>query len=468
MSDAVNETVLVIDDVSDWLDTCADILGDEGYRVLTSAKSTSALRIIEEQTIDLVVTDLTMPEMNGIELLRHIQEKSPGCNVILITGFPTIETAIEALKAGASDYLLKPFTPEQLVHAVRSALDKSRLRRENHYLRSQIQGLTKFGDLIGRSPVMHKLFENLERVARMDARVVLIGESGTGKELCARILHRHSARAKRNFVPINCAAIPENLLESELFGHEAGAFTGAGEARIGLIENASGGTVFLDEIGEMPLALQAKLLRVIEDGKIRRLGSNKERSIDVRFIAATNRDLSAMVAEKTFREDLYYRLNVITLVVPPLRERKEDLQLLLQHFLKLHSTKRHQAPLEISAKAQDLILRYSWPGNCRELANLAQFLIFGDRDGIIDVDDLPQHFMSQKTQSEVPFDWSSLIDMPLIGAKKVVFDKLEENYVKHALLKNEWNISATAETCGIDRRTIHRIINRFDLKRPGK
>ncbi len=460
------ETILIVDDIPDWLETCSDILGDQGYQILTTSSSLEAVKILEQRSVDLVITDLTMPDMNGVELVKHVQARAQGCAVIVITGYPTVDTAITALKAGASDYLLKPFSPEQLTFSVRSALDKNRLRRENQFLRSQIQGMNQYGDMIGRSEVMHKLYEDLKRAAVMDARVLLVGESGTGKELSARLLHRESLRKKRHFVPINCAAIPGSLLESELFGHDAGAFTGASEARIGLIENGDGGTVFLDEIGEMPIALQAKILRVMEDGKIRHLGSTKEKAVDVRFISATNRDLGVMMAEKTFREDLFYRLNVINIRVPPLRERKEDILLLLQHFLSLHSKKQGTAPLEISTKAQDLILRYSWPGNCRELANLAQFLIFADRDGVVDVNDLPNHFSVEKGKSDAEFNWANLFDLPLADAKRVFFDQLEEKYVKHALLTNNWNISATATASGIDRRTIHRIINRLDLKRP--
>ncbi|OFZ17774.1 MAG: hypothetical protein A2X94_04190 [Bdellovibrionales bacterium GWB1_55_8] len=472
MAEKRTETILVVDDEPDWLETCSDILGDEGYTVLTASSAPQALKTLEGQSVDLVVTDMTMPQMSGLELISRIRQAEHGCGIILITGFPTVETAISALKAGASDYLLKPFSPEQLLHAVNSALDKSRLSRENQFLRAQVAGLSQYGDLIGRSEPMRKLFEDLERAAVMDSSVLLYGESGTGKELAARILHRKSPRARKHFAPINCAAIPENLLESELFGHEAGAFTGATETRLGLFENADGGTVFLDEIGEMPVALQAKLLRVIEDRKVRRLGTNKERSINVRFVSATNRELPLMISEKSFRQDLFYRLNVITITIPPLRERKEDILLLLQHFLSSHSTRARPAPKEISPEAKDCLLRYSWPGNVRELVNLAQFLIFADRDGVVDVGDLPGQISCVSGKSagatdEPAADWSPFYELPLNEAKKKVFDHFEESYVRHTLLKYDWNISAAAEASGIDRRTIHRIVSRLGLKRPG-
>lgn len=466
MTEYTKETILIVDDMPDWLETCSDVLSDQGYQILTTSSSLEALNMLEKQSIDLVITDLTMPDLSGVELVKHIHLKGLGCAVVLMTGYPTVETAITVLKAGASDYLLKPFAPDQLTFSVRSALDKNRLRRENQFLHSQIQGLTQFGDMIGRSEVMYKLYEELRRASTMDARVLLVGESGTGKELSARFLHRESSRKKRHFVAINCAAIPDALLESELFGHESGAFTGASGSRTGLIENADGGTLFLDEIGEMPLSLQAKLLRVLEDGKIRPVGSNKEKSVNVRFLSATNRSLSTMMAEKTFREDLFYRLNVINIRVPPLRERKEDIVLLLQHFFEVHATKSRPAPCEISAAARGLLLQYSWPGNCRELSNLAQFLIFADRDGIVDVEDLPNHFRVNQCKTPAEFNWSTLFNFPLTEAKQVLLDQLEEKYFEHSLLKNNWNVSAAAAEAGIDRRTIHRIINRLDLKRP--
>ncbi|HAR44268.1 MAG TPA: hypothetical protein DCS07_16820 [Bdellovibrionales bacterium] len=471
MPEKTNETILIVDDIADWRDTCSDILGDEGFKVLTASSAMEALKILDERSVDLVVTDMTMPQMSGIELIQKIRERDHGCGIILVTGFPTVETAITALKSGASDYLLKPFSPEQLLHSVNNALDKSRLARENQFLKSQVAGLSQYGDFIGRSEEMRKLFEGLGRAAGMDASVLLYGESGTGKELAARVLHRKSPRVKKHFAAINCAAIPENLLESELFGHEAGAFTGATEMRLGLFENADGGTVFLDEIGEMPLGLQAKLLRVIEDRKIRRLGSNKERQINIRIISATNRDLPAMVAQKGFREDLYYRLNVITISIPPLRDRKEDILLLLQHFLNLHGTRERPSPREITPDARDALLRYRWPGNVRELANLAQFLIFADRDGVVTVSDLPIHFgvasvAPDRRAEDVISGGSMYFDLPMIEAKKHLLDEFEENYVRHALLKYDWNISAAAEASGIDRRTIHRIIAKLGLKRP--
>ncbi|HLE01180.1 MAG TPA: sigma-54 dependent transcriptional regulator [Bdellovibrionota bacterium] len=467
------ETILVVDDVPDWLDTCSDILGDQGYKILTAASALAALKILEDQPIDLVVTDMTMPEMSGLELVRRIREADRGCGIILMTGYPTVETAVTALKGGASDYLVKPFTPEQLLHSVGSTLDKTRLMRENQFLESQVAGLTQYGELIGRSEPMHQLYQELERAAGIDASVLLTGESGTGKELAARILHRKSPRAKKHFAAINCAAIPDNLLESELFGHEAGAFTGATETRLGLLENAEGGTVFLDEIGEMPGSLQVKLLRVIEDRKVRRLGSNKERVVNVRFISATNRDLAALIGQRSFREDLYYRLNVIMLRVPPLRERKEDILLLLQHFFKMYGTRARPAPRELTPEARDRLLRYSWPGNVRELANLAQFLIFADRDGLVREEDLPRHFIQGDGQgggtkeARGEPDWAAYYDIPFTTAKKRLFETFEDAYVRHSLLKHDWNISAAAEASGIDRRTIHRIVNKLGLKRPG-
>jgi DNA-binding NtrC family response regulator len=346
------------------------------------------------------------------------------------------------------------------------------LTRENQFLKAQLATVDEKLEILGKSVPIQEMIENLRRAAQMDTTVLVLGESGTGKELAARFLHRHSPRAKEHFVAINCAAIPAELLESELFGHEAGAFTGAGKARIGLFENADRGTVFLDEIGEMPVQLQAKLLRVLEDRKVRRVGANKERSIDIRVICATNRNLADLVSEKSFREDLYYRLNVITIRVPPLREHKEDIMTLLQHFFLKHASRQHPAPSEISAEVRAALFDYPWPGNIRELSNLAQFLIFADRNGTIELGQLPPQFaksMVSKSSVGPVADLTMpvhLLDQAYLTAKSEVEEAFEKAYVERNLAKYDWNISLTAEKTGMDRRTAHRLIAKFNIQKP--
>ena len=341
---SLRETLLIVDDSQDWVDTCADMLADQGYNVLTANSVEKALRILESAPVDLVLTDLSMPGQDGLDLIKKIYEIDLGCGIVLMTAYPTVESAIKTLKLGALDYLIKPFSPEQLLASVQNGLDRSALRRENQFLKSRLANVDSNSEIVGKSQKLNVMLEELIRAAQMDTSVLIQGESGSGKELAAKLLHRNSKRAKKHFVPINCAAIPADLLETELFGHEAGAFTGAVQARIGLFENANGGTVFLDEVGELPLPLQAKLLRVLEERKVRRVGSNKERLIDVRLIFATHRNLYELVRDGKFREDLFYRINVITIGIPPLRERREDILLLLQHFLQTYETRNTQRP----------------------------------------------------------------------------------------------------------------------------
>ena len=465
------ETILIIDDEPDWIDTCFDILSDEGYNILTTSCVKKAIEIIDKEIVDLVITDLVMPQINGIDLIKKIKSIDSSISVILMTSYPSIESAIPALKEGASDYLIKPFSPEQLIDTSHKTLDKGRLLRENKFLRSQIEKTTYFGTLLGQSQPMKDLFFNIQRAANLDANILIVGESGTGKELIAQILHRRSFRLSNHFVPINCASIPADLLESELFGHEVGSFTGATTPRIGLFENADKGTVFLDEIGEMSLPLQAKLLRVIEDKKVRRVGSNKERKINVRFISATNRDLSSMMSEKTFREDLFYRLNAITISAPPLRERQNDICLLLHHFLEKHRTRQYPPPEEISTEVYECLLRYDWPGNVRELSNFAQFLIFANQGSgqVLKYDDLPKKFHKTKSieNNNQTIDFPDyLYKLPLAEAKKQLYAKFEKDYLEGILKRHNWNVSEAAKFAGNDRRTIHRIIKKTHITRP--
>lgn len=469
---SAGEIILVVDDSIDWIETCKDILQDRNYKILTADSVDLALSILNTTTVDLVLTDFNMPGKNGLELVQKINEIELGCAVILMTAFPSIESAITTLKSGAFDYLIKPFAPEQLLTAVRNALDRSALARENQFLKAQLADVNADPDIIGKSVQIQNTLSDLKRAAQMNTTVLLLGESGTGKDLAARFLHQNSSRSKKHFVAINCAAIPADLLESELFGHESGAFTGATKPRIGLFENADQGTVFLDEIGEMPLALQAKLLRVLEDRKLRRVGSNKERAIDIRLICATHRNLMELVKENSFREDLYYRLNVITISIPPLREHTDDIMMLLQHFFKKYETRQYPAPKEISTEARAALFAYKWPGNVRELSNLAQFMIFANRMGSIELDQLPPQLREHAPQKiltllkiESMVD-PTFFDLTYAEAKTKIEDLFEKTYIEKNLEKNNWNISQTAESTGMDRRTTHRLMNKFNIHKP--
>jgi len=472
-------TILIVDDGPDWLDTCRDILSDHDFNVLTATSGKDVIKIIRDNFVDVIITDLVMPEIGGLEIIEKIMALKEGHSCILMTSFPSIESAIPALKSGAADYLIKPFTPEQLLHSVRSVLKKDRLARDNRFLRAEMERIGHYGELIGKSDVMRELYRQLESAKGIDSSMLILGESGTGKELVARILHRNSIRSANSFVPINCAAIPADLLESELFGHEVGAFSGAVKAREGLFEAGEGGTIFLDEIGEMPLALQSKLLRVLEDKKIRRVGANREKAINVRIISATNRNLLEMVKEGKFREDLYYRLNVISMAIPPLRERREDIILLLQHYFSVFASKDRIAPSKISTQVRDALLKYAWPGNVRELSNLAQFLLYARCGESVEVEHLPKQlqaiveqaneesFVQERSSSQLLVnDFSALYDLPLAEAKQKLADHFEKNYIKNLLIKYDWNVSQAAEKSRFDRRSLHRIIHRHNLKRP--
>ena len=466
------ETILVVDDSPDWVETCRDILTDQTYKILSANSVDKALEILKTTVVDLVLTDFNMPGKTGLELVQTINQVDMGCAVILMTAYPSVDSAIAVLKSGALDYLIKPFAPEQLLTAARNALDRSALARENQFLKAQLADANASHEIIGKSAKIQSMIVDLTRAAQMDTTVLVYGESGTGKELAARFLHRNSKRSKQHFAAINCAAIPHDLLESELFGHEAGSFTGATKARVGLFENADHGTVFLDEIGEMPLGLQAKLLRALEERKVRKVGSNKERSIDIRLICATNRNLLEMVKDKTFREDLYYRLNVITVEVPPLFERREDILMLLQYFFEKYATRQYPAPKELSPEVRAALLDYRWPGNIRELSNLAHFLIFANRSGTIQIDQLPSQFKSKSLrEGDSAFSTDFKVDVGLFDqsyaeAKSKIDDAFEKIYVERNLIKYDWNISLTAEKTGMDRRTTHRLMNKFNIHKP--
>jgi two-component system response regulator PilR (NtrC family) len=381
--------ILVVDDERSMQEFLEIFFRREGYEVVTAGDVEEALVAVGADDFDVVISDIQMPGASGLELLRAVKEESPDTVVIMITAFATTETAIEAMKQGAYDYVIKPFKVDELRLAVEKALEKKLLTQENARLRTELRSHSRSRSLIGTSAAMSKVYELVAQVAATKTNVLVSGESGTGKELVARGIHEQSERREGAFVAVNCGAIPENLLESELFGHVKGAFTGAVAAKPGLFEAADGGTLFLDEIGELPQPLQVKLLRVIQDKRVRRVGGNNDHPVDVRLVAATNRDLREETRRGAFREDLYYRLNVIQIALPPLRERKDDIPLLVQHFVEKFSRELGKEEQTVSEAAMEKILAYGFPGNVRELENTVERAVALSRGESIDVDVLP-------------------------------------------------------------------------------
>ena len=379
--------ILIVDDEQSLREMLAVLLRREGYQIYQAANGEEALHEIAEHNLDLIISDIKMPRLSGIDLLRRLREQEDDTTIIMITAFSSTEEAVEAMKLGAYDYITKPFKNDEIRLVVKNALERRQLQRENRQLKQQLNERFSFKSLIGQSDEMRRLIALLERVAPSRANVLITGESGTGKELVAQALHLGSERKKHPFVPINCGAIPENLLESELFGHERGAFTGADKKKQGLFETAHLGTLFLDEIGELPMGMQVKLLRVLQEREFRRVGGTSTIPLDIRLIAATNQDLAANMTQGTFREDLYYRLNVVTIELPPLRERRSDIPLLIQNFYR-QKTGRDDS-YQIDKPALELLLNYDWPGNVRELENLVErCLVLGDQ-ALLTVDSLP-------------------------------------------------------------------------------
>jgi DNA-binding NtrC family response regulator len=403
--------ILLIDDEPGITGMLSIVFEKEGYVVRTAGTCAEGMKLVEETSPDLVLTDLKMPDGTGFDILRKARETNAETPVVMITAYTSTKTAIEALKAGAYDYISKPFDVEELKHVVGKALERKRLSDENLTLRSRIEERPALGTLIGVSRRMRTVFDLIERIGRTTSTVLITGESGTGKELIARAIHRSSPRAARTFVSINCGALPENLLESELFGHEKGAFTGAVKEKKGLFQEAEGGTLFLDEIGETSVPMQVKLLRALQERVVRRVGGNVEEAVDVRIICATNKDLERKVAEKTFREDFYYRIAVIPLPIPPLRERREDISLLVRHFLKEVSAQQEIPEKKISTEAMRVLEAHAWPGNVRELENLIERTVALEPGGIITTASLPESFLRPAGIPAEPFQ--SPFDLPL-------------------------------------------------------
>ncbi len=431
------ERILVVDDAPDALELVRRILIGCDYEVFTAPGAVEAIRILADTPVDLVITDLKMPKVSGLDLVQHIRQNVQDTDVMMITGYPTIENAVTAVKSGAQDYLSKPFTEEELITAVRRALDTLQARRSAQASAEDLCGV--FPGLIGESRILRRVCQDLTKAASTHATALITGESGTGKELAARAIHYNSPRAASPFVPVNCGSIPENLLESELFGHVRGAFTGATESRAGFFQTADGGTIFLDEISDTPLPMQAKLLRVLQGGDVYMVGSSRPRRVDVRVVAATNKDLRSLVKTGVFREDLFFRLNVLTISMPPLRNRNDDVLLLAAHFAEKFAQEQGRPVPRFSDQALQALRKYQWPGNIRELENLIQRLVVMVDGDTIDAGDLPP-------QMRFCLGRAAGLDRTIA--------EVEAEHIRNVLMSVGGNKTRAAEKLGIDRKTL--------------
>ncbi len=447
-----NERILVVDDEEQMRDLLAKVLDRKGYQVAVCSDGLEALAYLEKEPADLVITDVRMPGLSGMEALRAVKELNPDIVVLIMTAFGSIDQAVQAVKEGAYDYINKPFKIEEMLLTIEKALDERRLRHEVSALRQELHTRYRFENLIGKSRAMQEVFGLIEQVAGSRSTVMVYGKSGTGKELVAKSVHYNSPRSGKAFVAVNCAAIPAELLESELFGHEKGAFTGAIATKVGKFELANSGSLFLDEVGSMRLDLQAKILRALQEREIERVGGTRTIKIDVRVIAATNRDLKKAVEEGTFREDLYYRLNVVPITLPDLKDRIEDIPLLANHFVQKFAPESNPNIREISKEAMAVLMSYAWPGNVRELENVIERAVTLGRGPAIEPSDLPNHLTGG----------SNPVDRAL--AKEATLEDLEREYIALILRRTKGHQIRAASILGIDRRTLYRKIRRYKLK----
>jgi DNA-binding NtrC family response regulator len=457
------ERILIVDDEAFIRENLERILGEDGYRPYSTDNGDDAVMEVSEADVDLVFLDLNLGAESGLDVLRSMREVDPEVLVIIITGYGTVESAVEALKMGAYDYIKKPFKADAIRLIVKLALETQNLRREVRQLRRGSQSREASGEnlMVGSSEQLTQVYRQIREVAKHETSTVLItGESGTGKELVARAIHQLSPRKSKPFVEINCGSLPFNLLETELFGHERGAFTDAKTRKIGLFEEANGGTIFLDEIGEMDMNLQVKLLRVLEDRKIRRLGGNRNIDIDVRVVAATNLEIKEAIEQKEFREDLYYRLNVFPIHVSPLRDRREDIPPLLEFFLKHFSEEFHKNVNEISRAALDLLMRYHWPGNVRELRNVMERVCIMHNQETITPECLPREIWGEKPQGEASFDYQ-------IPPEGILFEeivgRLEKDLITQAVGITGGNVAKTARLLNLPRGTLRYKMEKYEL-----
>jgi len=460
----MNGRILIVDDEEIVIRSCLRILVAADYEVDTSNDGLEALRKLRENNYDVLILDIKMPKMDGLEVLQRVKEAKPDIDVIMITGLHEIETAVQAMKMGAFDYLPKPFDPDEFQMVVERAFERRNLLRENISLKSEVSEKYRFDNIIGISPPMQNVYRLIARCAPTNSTVMLRGDSGTGKELIARAVHYNSLRKAKAFVPVDCTSLSEGLLESELFGHVRGSFTGAVSNKMGLFQMADGGTLFLDEIGNISLSTQAKLLRFIDEREFKAVGDTRSQSVNVRLITATNRDLEAMVADGAFREDLYYRINIFPIEIPPLRERRDDIPALAFHFLNQFSKEMDSKVSEFSAGAMNLLMNHDWPGNVRELENVVHRAVILANDEVIRQGHLVNLIdMLPRINLDVPRTSEELKQIKKIARQKSV-ENVEKHFVLGALKRNGWNVTRAAEQTGMQRSNFQALMAKYDIR----
>jgi DNA-binding NtrC family response regulator len=460
-----NARILVVDDEMIVCESCKRILEEDGYEVETALSGMEAFEKMKENPFDIVLTDLKMPGIDGMEVLRTFRKDYPDIIIIMITGYSTVETAVEAMKSGAFDYIPKPFTPDEVSIVVKKAIEKKSLLLENIYLRQELQGKYGFHNIVGKSKKMQEIYRIIAKVAMTESTVLIYGQSGTGKELIARAIHFNSPRREKQFVPVDCAVLSENLLESELFGHIRGSFTGAVTTKPGLFEVADGGTVFLDEVGNISLAIQAKLLRVLQEREFTPVGGTKAKKVDIRLIAATNKDLEKMIKGETFREDLYYRLNIVPISLPLLKERQDDIALLSVHFLKKYTEEMGKPIKGFTPEAMEKLMRYPWPGNVRELENVIERTVVMIEDEMVRVEHLilPGEQEKEGGEEHVPMTSEELKELKKQAREKAV-EEIEKAFVINALERHQWNVTRAAEEVGMLRPNFQALMRKYSLR----
>ena len=468
----MGEHILVVDDEPNFLRLLFATLSEEGYVVSTTTNANDVIPLIEKEVIDLIITDLSMPELGGIELMENLQSLYPGLPIIIITGVGTIEIAVEAIKKGAYDFITKPFELEKVSMSVKKALEYKALCNELKNLRKEVQGKYQF-NMIGQSKIMMHMFSLIEQVADTDSTIIIRGESGTGKEVLAKAIHYLSARKNKSFMPIDCGSLSETLLESELFGHVKGAFTGAYKARAGLFESSEGGTIFLDEIQNIPLNTQAKLLRVLQEREVKPVGSDKiNKIIDIRLIASTQKDLSKLIHEGKFREDLYYRLKIFEVEIPPLRKRRDDIPLLISHFIKMNNTKLGKQIQGVEAAALEILCSFDYPGNVRELQNIIERAMILCRGNYIGINDLPKEIGNRKQLIKITTNMDELFVVPKNNdelkaakskARKIAEEKVELLFLNYLLPLVDGSIKKAAEHAKMNRSWLSQLIGKYEI-----
>jgi len=464
-----NITVLVIDDELVVRNSCRKILVEENYKVITVESGMEGLEQVQMGIGDVIIVDLKMPEINGMNVLKTIKMKFPNKPVIMITGYSTVASAVEAMKLGAFDYIPKPFTPDELSLVIHKAVEKKKLLDEVDFLRTELYEKYRIENIIGESACMQEVFRLINKVAYTDSTVLIYGESGTGKEVIAKAIHLQSQRQDKRFVAIDCSALSPSLLESELFGHVKGSFTGAYSTKPGIFEIANSGTLFLDEISNINSEIQAKLLRVIEEREYKPIGGSEIKSTNVRVISATNKDLRLLVKRNAFREDLFYRLNVFPIYLPSLRERKEDIPLLATHFLRQFKKELNKTTEGFSSEALDIFINYHWPGNIRELKNTIERLVITVDDDIIKEEHLPDIFQKQsmKEYIAIPRDKNELSKLKK-KVKNQAIAEIEKKFIVESLRRNNWNVSQTARETGFHRTNFHALMRKYNIKLSSK